>query len=80
MERCCKNCCFWVAGKDQPRNAKTLNPGDGECRRRAPTGGGITAYFSKPAMKEPDRMIAIVYPWPLSHEADWCGEYISLPS
>jgi hypothetical protein len=64
---------FWVPAENQPRNKDTLKPGDGECRRRAPNGGGITAYFSKAAVAKPERMIAIVYPWPLSHGSDWCG-------
>lgn len=72
MKRC-ENCYFWVSEMDQPRNRKALEEGEGECRRRAPTGGGITAYFA--ASKTPNKMIALVYPWPVSHKNDWCGQY-----
>lgn len=72
----CKECRFWVSSVDQPRNGQSLNEGEGECRRRAPVGGGVTAYFA--ASKKPERMIAVMYPWPVAHAEDWCGEFIAL--
>lgn len=75
MDFKCRDCQFWVSAMDQPRNGKSLGEGEGECRRRAPMGGGLTAYFA--ASKKANRMISVIYPWPVSHENDWCGEFIS---
>lgn len=76
MEFQCKGCRFWVSSVDQPRNREPFHEGEGECRRRAPVGGGVTAYFAMG--KRANKMIAVMYPWPVSHEGDWCGEFVAL--
>ena len=75
MERTCSKCRFWVAAGQMPRNQHAIAQDGGECRRRAPVGASFTAKFAEENV--PQRMFAMVYPWPITHEADWCGEYIS---
>lgn len=58
-----------------PRNDHMLVDDGGECRRRAPLGGGFQAFMQ--GSKKPQKMFSVLFPWPVCHAKDWCGEHES---
>ena len=62
MDEQCENCRFW--------SAQTGRDSFGWCRRRAPVTAAIKVEADGPDSDD-DRYAA----WPLTYEADWCGEY-----
>lgn len=69
----CEKCRFWVAKGKIPHDPANIPDDFGECRKRPPSGGGVTAYFAQE--KKCTRMLHVLYPFPVCHRADWCGEF-----
>jgi hypothetical protein len=78
MADTCKTCRWFLRADKQPRNASVFDEGDGECRIRAPSGGGIVSFYGTQP-ENAKSMSALIFPWPVVHEADFCGEHQPQP-
>lgn len=73
--RACGSCRFWCKGSSQPRNKAQYTDEGGECRKYTPRGGRFDVYQTKGSKKDPDLVSIVCFPFPPTHQFDWCGEW-----
>src|ERR1700722_15674230 len=71
----CGNCRFWSNGTNQPRNSEVYAEGGGECRKYPPRGGLFHVYQKKQSDEHHEIVSIVSFPFPPTHQLDWCGEY-----
>ncbi len=70
----CGNCRHWSKGTNQPGHGDVYADGGGECRKHPPRGGFFHVY-QKADGGASDLISAIMFPFPPTHQLDWCSEW-----
>lgn len=71
----CANCRHWSKGTNQPRNKESFTDEGGECRKHPPRGGRFDVYQHKGTKKDLDLVSVVCFPFPPTHQLDWCSEW-----